>query len=420
MGAAHSSVAPAYPTACRSVFNRLRPQPAQPALGATAALAAQDTLLAVLDKLSHDEQILNRLHAFVSRHCEHFEAEGEQRLVLHDEYKRLFEDGLASVLYRARISPSRFAELMEAAVANGSAEAHAIQAMATAVDDYAAFAALMRSRRRQLMAAGPGSGDGADGLALSQEQREELRAHMWGHHHALRSEAIAATGASEALEEGTSGGCGATATTGAAAAEEEVTSHGTSHEASAELAEVAAAVRHQLSVEVARRSAPAPRAMEPCEQAAVDAAAEVAPHHAGVASAADASAPAEGLLWSSLAGETVLLGEECKSCSHTWTVRSGLLARTEAAIGARHAAALAAALAARAAATDADDAAAAEQQLDVLELGSWGTPRATPRDADMALDDVQTELDEAMPVAVPLPEQSWWPPASRGHGVTVA
>ena len=84
----------------------------QPALGATAALAAQDPLLAVLDKLSHDEQILTRLHSFVSSHCERFEDEGEQRHALHDRYRRLFEDGLASVLYRARLTPWRFAELM--------------------------------------------------------------------------------------------------------------------------------------------------------------------------------------------------------------------------------------------------------------------------------------------------------------------
>ena len=136
-----------------------------------------EALLDVLDALSHDAAVVDALLSYVTSRCELFEESEELPLActeVHLGYQRLYERCLNTILSRVHLSEDGFAELMRRAVAEGSEEAACLCEHAAAAEDFLAFAALMRSRRRQLVE------EAASGRAPSREQREVLRAHMWG------------------------------------------------------------------------------------------------------------------------------------------------------------------------------------------------------------------------------------------------
>ena len=119
------------------------PEAAGAGLAATLAVAEQEPLLAVLDKLAHDQRVLQLLTAFISQRCmlfgddsEHSHAEAKA----HAEYRALFERCLAAVLKRAGLAEARFAVLMAQEIERGSVEAQAIMDFATAADDFVRLA----------------------------------------------------------------------------------------------------------------------------------------------------------------------------------------------------------------------------------------------------------------------------------------
>ena len=150
------------------------------------AAADPDVLLAVLDRFAHNALVMERLHAFLSRHCSSF-VQDEHPLVctqIHQNYQQLFEELLSSVLVHAGLDEQAFGVLVEHALAAGSTEAALFVELAGAAGDYVAFHRTMLARKRQLS-----SSTGAlTENAVDAQQREELRAHIWGMGHRLPPE----------------------------------------------------------------------------------------------------------------------------------------------------------------------------------------------------------------------------------------
>jgi len=82
-----------------------------------------DTLLAVLDSLSHDRSHMDRLHAFVQRNCDLFGTDSSEMSLacteVHTRYLETYELVLQAVLDQAGVTPLQFGELMQSGIAHG-------------------------------------------------------------------------------------------------------------------------------------------------------------------------------------------------------------------------------------------------------------------------------------------------------------
>ena len=94
--------------------------------GSEAPPPRLDALTLILDCLSNERAHINRLLAFVQRHCELFHHEGcEHSLAsteVHRRYCELYEATLLGVLDKTGVTPADFAILMKWGVARGSDE----------------------------------------------------------------------------------------------------------------------------------------------------------------------------------------------------------------------------------------------------------------------------------------------------------
>ncbi len=182
MGAAESTPAPPPPPLPPPSGHQGVWPPREASTSLPSSHDQQLALLAVLEGLAHDAHVREALEGFVTKHCELFPPDSEAEIPLvcteiHTSYQKLFERSLERILTTANLTTDVFAALMQTAVDAGLGQADAILDFAAAADDFVAFIAMMRTRRRQLNQADASSWC-SDTIAA--KDSEELRAHLWG------------------------------------------------------------------------------------------------------------------------------------------------------------------------------------------------------------------------------------------------